>query len=63
MTYSTIQAMRAARSERGLTQKDLADKVSEKCSVIQGYESGTAIPNPQILAKLERTLCVKLRGG
>jgi len=40
----------------------LAQKVNEKPSVIQDYESGKAIPNPQILGKLERVLGVKLRG-
>ena len=45
-----------------LSQKDVAQKVNEKPSVIQDYESGKAIPNPQILSKLERVLGVKLRG-
>ena len=45
-----------------LTQKDLAQQVNEKPSVIQDYEAGKAIPSPQILGKLERTLKVKLRG-
>jgi putative transcription factor len=48
--------------EKRFTQKDLAQKVNEKPSVIQDYESSKAIPNPQILGKLERTLGVKLRG-
>ena len=48
--------------EKELSQKDLAQKVNEKPSVIQDYESGKAIPNPQILGKLERVLGVKLRG-
>lgn len=46
-----------------MSQKDLAQKVNEKPSVIQDYESGKAVPNPQILSKLERTLKVKLRGA
>ena len=45
-----------------LSQKDVAQKVNEKPSVIQDYESSKAIPNPQILGKLERVLGVKLRG-
>jgi transcriptional regulator with XRE-family HTH domain len=48
--------------EKQFTQKDLAQKVNEKPSVIQDYESSKAIPNPQILGKLERILGVKLRG-
>ena len=48
--------------EKEMSQKDLAQKVNEKPSVIQEYEAGKAIPNPQILGKLERVLGVKLRG-
>jgi ribosome-binding protein aMBF1 (putative translation factor) len=48
--------------EKKLSQKDVAQKVNEKPSVIQDYESSKATPNPQILGKLERVLGVKLRG-
>lgn len=48
--------------EKTLSQKDVAQKVNEKPSVIQDYEAGRAIPNAQILSKLERVLGVKLRG-
>ena len=48
--------------DKGLSQKDCAQKINEKPSVLQDYESGKAIPNTQILAKLERALGVKLRG-
>jgi transcriptional regulator with XRE-family HTH domain len=58
-----IQAMQTARGDLKLSQKDVAQKVNEKPSVIQDYESGKAIPNPQILGKLERVLGVKLRGS
>lgn len=51
-----------ARQEKKLTQKDLATKVNEKPQVINDYEAGRAIPNQQVLGKLERTLGVKLRG-
>lgn len=36
--------------------------INEKPQIIQEYESGKAIPNQQILTKLERTLGAKLRG-
>ncbi|KAI0317297.1 hypothetical protein OF83DRAFT_1172114 [Amylostereum chailletii] len=45
-----------------LSQKDVAQKINEKPTILQDYESGKAIPNPQILGKLERVLGVKLRG-
>ena len=54
--------MQTARQELKLSQKDVAQKINEKPSVLQDYESGKAIPNAQILAKLERVLGVKLRG-
>ena len=57
------QAMQAARMEKQLSQKDVAQKINEKPSVLQDYEAGRAIPNPQILSKLERVLGVKLRGN
>ncbi|KAJ3503650.1 hypothetical protein NLJ89_g8338 [Agrocybe chaxingu] len=55
--------MQTARLELKLSQKDVAQKINEKPSVIQDYESSKAIPNPQILGKLERILGVKLRGS
>jgi len=60
---SVGRAMQNARAELKLTQKDVAQKINEKPSVLQDYESGKAIPNPQILGKLERALGVKLRGA
>lgn len=51
-----------ARQEKKLTQKDLATKINEKPQVINDYEAGRAVPNQQLLAKLERALGVKLRG-
>lgn len=58
------KAMSKARLDKTptMTQKDLATKVNEKPSVINDYESGRAVPNQQVLAKLERALGVKLRG-
>jgi len=60
---SVGKAMQAARMEKQLSQKDVAQKINEKPSILQDYESGKAIPNPQILGKLERVLGVKLRGS
>jgi len=60
---SVGKAMQTARLEKGLSQKDVAQKINEKPSILQDYESSKAIPNPQILGKLERVLGVKLRGA
>ncbi|XP_031504171.1 multiprotein-bridging factor 1b [Nymphaea colorata] len=51
-----------ARMDKKLTQAQLAQLINEKPQVIQEYESGKAIPNQQIISKLERVLGVKLRG-
>ncbi|KAK1258639.1 Multiprotein-bridging factor 1b [Acorus gramineus] len=50
-----------ARMDKKLTQSQLAQMINEKPQVIQEYESGKAIPNQQIISKLERALGVKLR--
>ncbi|KAJ7197256.1 multi protein bridging factor 1-domain-containing protein [Mycena pura] len=60
---SVGRAIQDARQELKLSQKDVAQKINEKPSVLQDYESSKAIPNPQILGKLERVLGVKLRGA
>ncbi|RVW19548.1 Multiprotein-bridging factor 1a [Vitis vinifera] len=51
-----------ARMDKKLTQSQLAQMINEKPQIIQEYESGKAIPNQQIIVKLERALGVKLRG-
>ncbi|KAK7204314.1 multi protein bridging factor 1-domain-containing protein [Myxozyma melibiosi] len=56
------KAISKARLEKSLTQKDLAVKVNEKANIINDYEMGRAVPNQQLLGKLERVLGVKLRG-
>ena len=48
------------RSAKKLTQKQLATMLNEKPQVIQQYENGQAIPNPQIINKLQKSLGVKL---
>ncbi|KMS98291.1 hypothetical protein BVRB_4g093940 [Beta vulgaris subsp. vulgaris] len=56
------KAIMQARMDKKLTQSQLAQLINEKPQIIQEYESGKAIPNQQIIGKLERTLGVKLRG-
>ena len=48
------------RTAKKLTQKQLATMLNEKPQVIQQYENGQAIPNPQIINKLQKSLGVKL---
>lgn len=56
------KAMQKARQDLNITQKDLGQKTNEKPQVIGDYESGRAIPSPQVLAKFEKILKVHLRG-
>jgi len=62
LEHNVALRIQQARLEKGWTQKELATKINEKQTVINEYESGKAIPNNQILGKLERILGVKLRG-
>lgn len=59
---TVAKAIQQARQAKGITQKDLATKINEKPNIITDYEAARAIPNQQILSKLERELGVKLRG-
>lgn len=56
------KAIAKGRLDKGLTQKELAQKVNEKPNVINDYEAGRAVPNQQLLGKIERAVGVKLRG-
>ncbi|XP_077070036.1 endothelial differentiation-related factor 1 homolog [Siphateles boraxobius] len=56
------KVIQKGRQDQGLTQKDLATKISEKPQVIADYECGKAIPNNQVMGKIERAIGLKLRG-
>lgn len=56
------KAIQRGRQEKKLTQKDLATRVNEKPNVINDYEAGRAVPNQQLLGKIERVIGLKLRG-
>merc|ERR1711970_1316561 len=45
---------------RTAPQKALATALNERVQVINDYESGKAIPNMQLIVKMERTLGCKL---
>ena len=62
VSIDVARAIQQARVAKGWTQKELATKINEQQKVIGDYEAGRAIPNNQVLGKLERVLGVKLRG-
>merc|ERR1712086_142868 len=51
------------RMAKKMTQAQVAKSINEKQQTINEYESGKAVPNQQVLGKLERVLGCKLRGG
>lgn len=53
-------AIAQARQAKKMTQKELAQKINENAQVIQQYECGSAIPNGQILVKLDKALGIRL---
>mmetsp|Transcript_62773 Transcript_62773/g.130506 ORF Transcript_62773/g.130506 Transcript_62773/m.130506 type:complete len:125 (+) Transcript_62773:77-451(+) len=53
-------ALAQARQAKNLTQKDLAARLMIPTKTIQEYESGKAIPNNALIAKMERNLGCKL---
>jgi len=54
------KAIQQARMAKKMTQKQLATKINEKTQVVGEYENGKAIPNGQIIVKIERALGCKL---
>ena len=62
ISLSISSLIRDARKIKGMTQKELSNKINEKPDIISKYESGKATPDQQILGKMEKVLGVKLRG-
>ncbi len=54
--FAVIQAMIDARRNKGFSQKELADKVGTKQSVISRLESGKANPSVAFLKRLADAL-------
>lgn len=51
------------RQQKNWKQEDLAREISERTSIVTEYENGKAIPNEQILVRMEKALGVYLRGA
>ena len=56
MDKSVGQLIAQGRQAKEMSQKDLAAKIQEKPQIVTEYEQGKALPNQQILAKMERAL-------
>merc|ERR1712113_1017583 len=53
-------ALQQARLKKGWKQQQLAQQLNVRQTVINQYESGKAVPNSQLIAKMNRILGVKL---
>jgi putative transcription factor len=60
VSHDFKMALQQARLAKKMSQAALATAINEKGSVINEYESGKAIPNGQIINKLNRALGVRL---
>lgn len=54
------RAIMQARSAKRMTQKELAMQLGCDAKTVQEYESGRAIPNNALIAKMERAMGAKL---
>lgn len=57
---SLSKAITQARMAKKMTQAQLATAINEQGKVIQEYESGKAIPNPNVINKLDKVLGIHL---
>ena len=62
VSLSVGKLIMKGRQAKNMSQKELAQKINEKPTVINSYEQSKAIPNQQILGKIEKQLGIKLRG-
>lgn len=58
--YAVISELIAARLKRGLTQKDVAEKLGTKQSAIARLESGNVNPSIEFLQKIAQVMGYKL---
>lgn len=56
VTTEFKKALQQARVGKKMSQKDLANRLNVKQSVINDYECGKAIPNGQLINKMNRVL-------
>ena len=61
LEYEIARAVIRARIEKGLTQKQLADKLNTKQSVISRVESANTTPSLSLLKRLPQALNITLQ--
>jgi len=55
--------IRSARESKGLSQKELAQQLNEKASLIRKLEQGNSLPSDDVRGKLEKALGIDLSAG
>ena len=60
LTEDYAKIIRQKREIRGLTQKQLGEKIYERESVIHKIENGKMVPDEKIARKLEKALNIKI---
>jgi putative transcription factor len=60
-TLSFGNRLKNLRTQKEMSQRDLALRASVKVDVIRDYENGRATPNPQFIRRLETILGGSLR--
>jgi ribosome-binding protein aMBF1 (putative translation factor) len=58
--FALIKAILHARKEKGMTQKELADKMGSRQAVISRLETGRANPSLEFIKKLAKALGASL---
>lgn len=61
--HSVSVEIQKARQAKSWSQKDLAGAINEKQSIVTDYEAGKAVPNEQVMVRMEKALGVYLRGS
>ncbi|MBX0285153.1 multiprotein bridging factor aMBF1 [Haloarcula salinisoli] len=55
--------IRSARESKGLSQKELAQQLNEKASLIRKLEQGNSLPSDDVRKKIEKSLGIDLSAG
>lgn len=58
--YDLGSRLSALRKKRGLTQRDLAQRINKSVSAISSYESNTQVPHTDVLESIACVLNVSL---
>jgi len=57
------ELIRSGRESKGYSQKELAQQLNEKASLIRKLERGDTLPSDEVQSKLERALDIELTAG